>query len=113
MAEISRGRGCAYDVEYVRHARDGCRSHVTYSRSMARIKMTAAVHRRISKRDLLAALRHAEMPPDIHRNRAYFIGIDSRGREYSRSSWLQMTTTGISGTPSMPGKPATGRTREI
>jgi hypothetical protein len=39
---------------------------------MARIKMTAAVHRRISKRDLLAALRHAGMPLDTHRNRAYF-----------------------------------------
>jgi hypothetical protein len=49
---------------------------------MARIKMTAAVHRRISKRDLLAALRHAGMPLDTHRNRAYFIGIDSRGREF-------------------------------
>ena len=48
---------------------------------MARTKMTAAVHRRISKRDLLAALRHAGMPLDTHRNRAYFIGIDSRGRE--------------------------------
>ena len=44
--------------------------------------MTAAVHRRISKRDLLAALRHAGMPLDTHRNRAYFIGIDSRGREF-------------------------------
>ena len=49
---------------------------------MARIKMTAAVHRRISKRDLLVALRHAGLPLDIHRNRAYFIGIDSRGREF-------------------------------
>jgi hypothetical protein len=49
---------------------------------MTRIKMTAAVHRRISKRDLLVALRHAGMPLDIHRNRAYFIGIDSRGREF-------------------------------
>jgi hypothetical protein len=47
---------------------------------MARIKMTAAVHRRISKRDLRAALRHAGMPLDIHRNRAYFIDVDSRGR---------------------------------
>ncbi|HTH89466.1 hypothetical protein [Mycobacterium sp.] len=45
--------------------------------------MTAAVHRRISKRDLLAALRHAGMPLDTHRNRAYFIGIDSRGREFA------------------------------
>ena len=44
--------------------------------------MTAAVHRRISKRDLLAALRHAGMPLDTHHNRAYFIGIDSRGREF-------------------------------
>lgn len=49
---------------------------------MARIKITAAVYRRISKRDLLVALRHAGMPLDIHRNRAYFIGIDSRGREF-------------------------------
>lgn len=30
----------------------------------------------------LVALRHAGMPLDIHRNRAYFIGIDSRGREF-------------------------------
>jgi hypothetical protein len=74
--------------------------------------MTAAVHRRISKRDLLAALRHAGMPLDIHRNRAYFIGVDSRGREFA-IIWLQMTTMRISGTPSMPCKPATGRTREI
>ena len=44
--------------------------------------MTAAVHRRISKRDLLAALRDAGMPLDIHRNRTYFIGVDSRGREF-------------------------------
>lgn len=44
--------------------------------------MTAAVHRRISKRDLLVALRHAGMPLAIHRNRAYFIGIDGRGREF-------------------------------
>ena len=43
--------------------------------------MTAAVHPRISKRDLLAALRHAGPPLHIHRNRAYFIGIDSRGRD--------------------------------
>jgi hypothetical protein len=49
---------------------------------MARINMTAAVHRRISKRDLLVALRHAGPPLHIHRNRAYFIGIDSRGREF-------------------------------
>ena len=49
---------------------------------MARIKVTAAVHRRISKRDLIAALRHAGMPLDVHRNRAYFIGLDSRGREF-------------------------------
>jgi hypothetical protein len=45
---------------------------------MARIKMTAAVHRRISKRDLLAALCDAGMPLDIHRNRAYFIGVEPR-----------------------------------
>lgn len=44
--------------------------------------MTAAAHRRISKRDLLVALRHAGLPLDIHRNRAYFIGIDGRGREF-------------------------------
>jgi hypothetical protein len=49
---------------------------------MARIKMTAAVHRRISERDLLVALRHAGLPLNIHRNRAYSIGIDSRGREF-------------------------------
>ncbi len=41
-----------------------------------------AVHRHISKRDLLVALRHAGMPLDIHRNRAYFIRIDSCGREF-------------------------------
>jgi len=34
------------------------------------------------KRDLLVALRQAGMPLDFHRNRAYFIGIDSRGREF-------------------------------
>ena len=34
------------------------------------------------ERDLLVALRHAGMPLDIHRNRAYFIGIDSCGREF-------------------------------
>ena len=44
--------------------------------------MTAAVHRRISKRGLLVALRHAGMPLDTHGNRAYFIGIDGRGREF-------------------------------
>lgn len=49
---------------------------------MARIKMTAAVHRRISKRELVAALRNAGMPLLIHRTRAYFIGIDSRGRQF-------------------------------
>jgi hypothetical protein len=49
---------------------------------MARIKMTAAVHRRISKRDLLVALRHAGLPLHVHHNRAYFIGVDSRGREF-------------------------------
>lgn len=49
---------------------------------MARIKMTAAVHPRISRRDLLAALRHAGLPLDVHRNRAYFVGVDSRGREF-------------------------------
>jgi hypothetical protein len=59
-----------------------CGSHAAYSRSMARIKMTAAVHRRISRRDLLAALRHARLPLDVHRNRAYFVGVDSRGREF-------------------------------
>ena len=32
--------------------------------------------------DLLVALRHAGPPLHIHRNRAYFIGIDSRGREF-------------------------------
>ena len=42
--------------------------------------MTAAVHRRISKRDTQpGACRDAL---DTHRNRAYFIGIDSRGREF-------------------------------
>jgi hypothetical protein len=49
---------------------------------MARIKMTAAVHRRSSKRDLLVAPRHAGMPLEIHRNRAYYIGVDSRGRDF-------------------------------
>ena len=44
--------------------------------------MTAAVHRRISKRERLTALRNAGMPLLIHRNRAYFIGTDSRGREF-------------------------------
>lgn len=49
---------------------------------MARVKMTAAVHRRISKQELLAALRNAGMPLLINRDRAYFIGIDSQGREF-------------------------------
>jgi hypothetical protein len=49
---------------------------------MARIKMTAAVHRRISKRELLAALRNAGLPLLVHRNRAYFIGTDSRARQF-------------------------------
>ena len=49
---------------------------------MARIKMTAAVHRRIPTRALLAALRHAGMPLLINRNRAYFVGTDSRGRQF-------------------------------
>jgi hypothetical protein len=79
---------------------------------MARIKMTAAVHRRISKRDLLVALRHAGLPLDIHRNRAYFIGSTAVVAS-SRSSWLQMTAMRISGTPSMPCKPGAGRTGEI
>jgi hypothetical protein len=49
---------------------------------MARIKMTAAVHRRISKRELLAALRNAGMPVVIDGNYAYFVGTDSRGRQF-------------------------------
>ena len=50
---------------------------------MARIKMTAAVHRRISKRDLLAALRHAGMRPWTPTATApTSSGIDSRGREF-------------------------------
>ena len=73
--------------------------------------MTAAVHRRISKRDLLAALRHAGMPLDTHRNRAYFIGIDSRGREFEIILAADDRDT-TSGTPSTPSKPATGRTGE-
>lgn len=44
--------------------------------------MTAAVHRRISKRKLLTALRHPGLPLLIDLNRAYFIGIDSRGRRF-------------------------------
>ncbi|HWF69975.1 MAG TPA: hypothetical protein VG187_10495 [Mycobacterium sp.] len=44
--------------------------------------MTAAVHRRISKRELLAALRNAGLPLVTDRNRAYFVGTDSRGREF-------------------------------
>lgn len=49
---------------------------------MARITVTAAVHRRISKRDLLAALRHAGLPLLVDLNRAYFVGIDSRGSQF-------------------------------
>jgi hypothetical protein len=49
---------------------------------MARIKMTAAVHRRISKRELVTAVRHAGMPLLIDRNYAYFVGIDSMGRRF-------------------------------
>jgi hypothetical protein len=48
---------------------------------MARIRMTAAVHRRISRRELLAALRNAGLPLLADRDRAYFIGTDTRGRE--------------------------------
>ena len=60
----------------------------------------------------VVALRHARTPLDIYRNRAYFIGIDSLVAS-SGSSWLQMTAMRISGTPSMPCKPAIGRTGEI
>jgi hypothetical protein len=49
---------------------------------MARIKTTAAVHRRIAKRGLRVALQHAGMPLLIDRNYAYFVGIDSRGRRF-------------------------------
>jgi hypothetical protein len=49
---------------------------------MARIRMTAAVHRRISKRELLAALRNAGLPLLTDRDRAYFAGTDTRGREF-------------------------------
>jgi hypothetical protein len=49
---------------------------------MARIKMTAKVHRRISRRELLAAVRHAGMPLLVDDNRVYFVGIDSRGRQF-------------------------------
>ncbi len=49
---------------------------------MARIRMTAAVHRRISKRELLAAAHHAGLPWLIDGNYAYFVGIDTRGREF-------------------------------
>ena len=44
--------------------------------------MTAAAHRRISKRELLAAARHAGLPWLIDGNYAYFVGIDTRGREF-------------------------------
>jgi len=44
--------------------------------------MTAAVHRRISKHELLAAARHAGLPLLVDHNRAYFIGTDTRGREF-------------------------------
>lgn len=44
--------------------------------------MTAAVHRRISKWELLAALHNAGLPLLIDRDRAYFIGTDTRGREF-------------------------------
>lgn len=44
--------------------------------------MTAAVHRRISKHELLAALRNAGLPLLTDRGRAYFIGTDTRGREF-------------------------------
>jgi hypothetical protein len=44
--------------------------------------MTAAVHRRISKRELLSALRNAGLPLLVDYNRAYFIGTDTRGREF-------------------------------
>lgn len=49
---------------------------------MARVKMTAKVHRRISRRELLVAVRHAGMPLLIDGNYAYFVGIDTRGREF-------------------------------
>jgi len=50
--------------------------------NVARIKMTAKTHRRISRRDLLVALRNAGMPLLIDGNYAYFVGIDSRGRQF-------------------------------
>ena len=49
---------------------------------MARIRMTTAVHRRISKRELIAALRNAGLPLLIDSGRAYFIGTATRGREF-------------------------------
>ena len=79
---------------------------------MARIKMTAAVHRRISKRDLLAALRRAGMPLDTHRNRAYFIGIDSRGREFEIILAADDRDDYLWHAIHAPPKPATGRTGE-
>ena len=44
--------------------------------------MTAAVHRRISKRELIAALRNAGLPLLIDSGRAYFVGTDTRGRQF-------------------------------
>ena len=49
------------------------------------------------------------MPLDTHRNRAYFIGIDSRGREFEIILAADDRDDDLSSTPS---KPTTGRTGE-
>ena len=48
---------------------------------MARIKVTAAARRNASKTRILEALRNAGTPVLLDRNRAYFIGTDSKGVE--------------------------------
>lgn len=57
------------DIEYVVHTR-----YVT------RIRVTAKARKRIgNRRNMMVALRHAGNPLLIDDNRAYLIGIDSRG----------------------------------
>lgn len=47
---------------------------------MAKIRVTAKARRRIgNRRNMMAALRNAGNPLLIDANRAYLIGIDSRG----------------------------------
>ncbi len=48
---------------------------------MAKVRMTAAARRRVSKTNIMTALRHAGNPLLMDGRRAYFIGTDSRGVE--------------------------------